>query len=621
MASEKLEDLGVPQRLLVAIRNEVQKASQEQLNDIWMVVHSLKDSAATQGESESSGPGLEELQARCDELGRRLDDFDAEDTLSDEEIRELYDSLDNRLSELKKSLMQRLDELEESSGGPAGLDADQEKRIEGLGDRLAELEDRSGRIEVVEGRLEELEARLGEKLSELKTRTDPVAAWEGRLKELAEMLSEIKIRTDQAPVSDTRLKDLTERLARLENRGPEAGAAVPAVPAGKAVTDDDLAALPSTINFNLFDLLKVVVKHQATDLHLKAGARPTARLSGELVPIGKDALTEDDCRKLILAVLPQELREALVQGHEVDHVLTLGEGRFRLSGYLGRSGISASCRLLPEKIPDLAALGLPPVLGDLALQNAGLLVVSGPPGSGKSATLAALLDHINTHRKVHIITIEDPIEFHHQDRRSFICQREVGTDTPSCAEAIRHAVRQDPDVIVVGVIEDADCLQSLVQAAQGGRLVLTTYSADNPVVAVDQMLAGVPPDRRAAFQDQLAESLLAICAQRLLDHADSRLPLTELLVASPAVRSLIQQGATRRLRSEMEKGEEGMHTFSQSLQRLPGGATPSEALTLRLGPPESEVAANAPSPPPEPEVQEPPPRHSDGSDDALLGWL
>lgn len=645
MASEKLEDLGVPQRLLTAIRNEIQKASQEQLNDLWMVVHSLKDSAsAGPGAGPDVTPEVEELRTRCQDLTRRLDEFDADDSLTDEEIRELTEDLEAKINDFKRAVSSRIDSLEEAgkeAGGPARPDEEQEKRLNETVERLAQLEGRSELLDKVESRLSEQERRQADQLADTKARAEKTAALESRLTEKTAVL-ESRL-TEKTAALESRLKDLGDRLGRFETREPGEPILAAGPIEGDGITDDDLAAIPSGVNFNLLDLLKVVVKHQATDLHLKAGSRPTARLSGELVPIGKEALTEDDCRKLVLAVLPIKVRQELVERREIEFPLSTPDGRFRLSGYRGRSGISASCRLLPEAIPGLAELNLPPILGDLALQEAGLLVVSGPPASGKSTTLAALLGHINAHRKAHIITVEDPIEFHHQDNRSFICQREVGTDTLAYPEAIRHACRQDPDVIAVGSVEDPACLASAVQAAQAGHLVLTTCQADNPVVALDLMLAGVAPEQRPAFQDQLAASLLAVCAQRLVDDAgDSTTsrPITELLVATPQVRSLIHEGATRQLRSEIEKGEQGMHTFSASMESLGSASTARLEVQPQSTSDSPSMEAPAPAPPPhraaavrqpaassQPAApaqpgQQPAQQGQPGSsDDALLGWL
>ncbi|MFA5507239.1 MAG: ATPase, T2SS/T4P/T4SS family, partial [Vulcanimicrobiota bacterium] len=246
-----------------------------------------------------------------------------------------------------------------------------------------------------------------------------------------------------------RLSGLEQRLSQVE-KSLEAAKAVsvarPATPGGQVGIGPTLAP-PAGMTFTLDDLLRTVIKNRASDLHIKPHAPPTVRLEGQLIPIGDEPLTEEQCRYLVLSALPPHKREPLTQMREVDHAYVSFGVRFRMNAFLERGNFTAAMRMVNSSVPGFQELGLPPVLVNLASLQDGLVLITGPAGSGKSTTLAAVIDWINQNRRTHVVTIEDPIEYQHKDRTAYITQREVGTDTTSFVEALKQALRQDPNVI------------------------------------------------------------------------------------------------------------------------------------------------------------------------------
>lgn len=328
---------------------------------------------------------------------------------------------------------------------------------------------------------------------------------------------------------------------------------------------------PPSLNFRLEDLLRTVIKNRASDLHLKPFAPPTVRLDGKLVPIGDRPLTEDEADYLVLSALPPHRRAPLGQLQEVDYAHVAFGVRFRLNAFLERGHISAAFRRISNEVPNFHDLGLPPVMQQLASLQDGLVLITGPAGSGKSTTLAAVMDWINDNRRTHVITIEDPIEYHHQDRTAFISQREVGTDTTSFKEALKQALRQDPNVIMLGEMRDTDTIMTAITAAETGHLVLSTLHTPNTVQAIDRIMDSFSGQNQQQVRLLLASSLRGIVSQKLLNRKDGRgrIPAVEVLINTSTIASHILDGQTQEIYQYIQRGaSEGMQTFTQSLLSL-----------------------------------------------------
>lgn len=330
-------------------------------------------------------------------------------------------------------------------------------------------------------------------------------------------------------------------------------------------------ARPADLRFGIDDLLRVVINYNASDLHLKAGAPPTVRLNGDLVPIGDHSLSEADAHYLVLASLPAKKRSRLARLQEIDHAYVSNGVRFRMNAFLERGRLSAAYRMISTNIPNFESLGLPSVLARLANLHNGLILVTGPAGSGKSTTLAAVIDWINRNRRAHIVTIEDPIEYYHRDIHSFISQREIGSDTSSFPEALRQALRQDPNVIMVGEMRDIETILTAVTAAETGHLVLSTLHTPNTVQSIDRILDTFSGDQQKQIRMLLASCLRGVVSQKLLQRVDGkgRIPAVEVLVCTSTVQSLILEGNTKEIYPFIQQGgNEGMQTFTVALTRL-----------------------------------------------------
>lgn len=328
---------------------------------------------------------------------------------------------------------------------------------------------------------------------------------------------------------------------------------------------------PPDLPFNLDDLLRVVINYNASDLHIKANAPPTVRLNGELVPIGERPLTEQESLFLVMSSIPKEKRSHLNTIREIDAAYVSRGVRFRLNAFLERGRVSAAFRMISTQIPSFEMLGLPPVLARLSNMYNGLVLVTGPAGSGKSTTLASVVDWINRNRRSHIVTIEDPIEYYHHDIHSFVSQREIGTDTRSFAEALRQALRQDPNVIMVGEMRDTETIMTAVTAAETGHLVLSTLHTPNTVQSIDRILDTFSGDQQKQIRMLLSSCLRGVVSQKLLQRVDGkgRVPAVEVLVCTSTVQSLILEGNTKEIYPYIQQGgNEGMQTFTVALTRL-----------------------------------------------------
>jgi twitching motility protein PilT len=323
---------------------------------------------------------------------------------------------------------------------------------------------------------------------------------------------------------------------------------------------------------SLDHLLAQAVKRSASDVLLIAHAPVTFRVNGSLTPAAGPALAPEDTRSLLLPLLSTNLHQELQRNKSVDLCFTReGIGRFRANVHFQRGTLAGSLRLLPDKMPTLESLHLPPGLKRLGEARQGLILVTGATGCGKSSTLAALVDLINTQRRDHIVTIEDPVEYVHANRNSVVEQIEVGHDTPDFASSVRSVLRQTPDVILVGEMRDAETIGTVLTAAETGHLVLSTLHTNDTSQAVSRILDSFPAANQPQIRQQLSLALLAVIAQQLVPAADKsgRYPAVEIMMASHAVRSLIRRGDDHQLYTAIGTGRaEGMITMEQSLADL-----------------------------------------------------
>ncbi len=324
---------------------------------------------------------------------------------------------------------------------------------------------------------------------------------------------------------------------------------------------------------DLDGLLRFAVEHGASDVHVKVGSRPRLRIDGRLREAPFDTVEPADTERAAAAVIPPSRAETFAADHECDFTYGIpGLGRFRVSAFRQRGSIGFVLRRVPTGIPTFDALGLPGAVAKLAGAQHGLVLVTGLAGSGKTATLAAMVDHVNTHREGHIVTIEDPVEVLHPDKRSIVIQREVGSDTPSALSGLEHALRQDPDVIVLGELRETDAAWALLQAAEIGHLVFAAMSTVSAIDTIDRFVELFPPHRQRQARASLAATLRGIISQRLLPRAGGRgrVPATEVLVVNARVRDRIADPARlAELEHEMTHGDlYGMQTFDQSLVQL-----------------------------------------------------
>ena len=328
---------------------------------------------------------------------------------------------------------------------------------------------------------------------------------------------------------------------------------------------------PKELNMN--ELLERVLDEGASDLHLTTQTQPTIRVHGSLTRLEDYPLLQPaDIRRLIYAILTQRQREKLENDLELDVSYSLpGRARFRLNVYFQRDAIGAAFRTIPHDVRPIDVLGLPPKVADFARLARGFVLVTGPTGSGKSTTLAAIIDVINRERPDHIMTVEDPIEYLHRHKTAIINQREVGTDTKSFASALKHVLRQDPDVILVGEMRDLETISVALTAAETGHLVFATLHTQDAPQTIDRVIDVFPPHQQQQVRVQLAASLQGVVCQQLLPTADGmgRVLCVEILVATPAVRNLIREGKTHMIYSSMQAGGKfGMQTMDQSLADL-----------------------------------------------------
>ena len=319
-------------------------------------------------------------------------------------------------------------------------------------------------------------------------------------------------------------------------------------------------------------LLHSAKRHGASDLHLAAGTCPMLRIQGKLCPLDTQQLTATDVRHLLLSLLNHAQKERFELEKELDFAISLPDGvRLRINAHYQRQTVAVSIRLIPNKLPPIESLGLPAAVRNLAQASQGLVLITGPTGSGKSTTLATLIDCVNSTRNCRIITVEDPIEFIHANRLATIEQREVGADTKSFADALKYVLRQDPDIILVGEMRDTETIQAALTAAETGHLVLATLHTNDAPQAVERIIDVFPSYQQNQVRAQLASALLAVVSQRLIPTKEegSRAAAFEILLASSAVRTMIRESKTHQMVAAIEMGlREGMQTLDRSLETL-----------------------------------------------------
>jgi twitching motility protein PilT len=320
-------------------------------------------------------------------------------------------------------------------------------------------------------------------------------------------------------------------------------------------------------------LLKFAVENGASDVHIQAGAQPMLRLTGQMRTVEGDTLTQAHVLEFLQGIAPardqEDLEEAAVAGLDFSYVFS-DAARFRCSAYRALGKLGITMRVIRTKIPSVEELNLPAVINDVAMSGRGLTLVTGTTGSGKSTTLAAMLDLINTSRRQKIITIEDPVEYLHSNKKSLVAQLEVGFDTTSFDQALRQALRQDPDIILVGELRDVETLRLALRAADTGHQVFSTVHSSNAPQTIERIIAMFPTTEHKLLLSQLSNSIEAIISQRLLPQVDGkqRLPAVEVLRGGPVTEKFILEGQLEGLADYIEKGELGMQSFDQHLLQL-----------------------------------------------------
>ncbi len=326
------------------------------------------------------------------------------------------------------------------------------------------------------------------------------------------------------------------------------------------------------MSVDMGDLLNLVVEEGASDLHLAVDSPPVLRMNGDMVPLDSPLLTPEDTERLMKAITSDQNQQRLREDGGTDFGFSFADkARFRVSIFRQKGSVGLVLRTIPNELLTLEQIGLPPAIKDILFRPRGLVLVTGPTGSGKSTTLASMIDVINQQRSCHIITIEDPIEFYHHHRNSIITQREVGVDVGSFSEALRRALRQDPDVILVGEMRDLETIRAAVQAAETGHLVFSTLHTTGAAETVDRIVDVFPTDEQEQIRAQLAATLVAVVSQVLLQRQDApgRVAGFEVMVTTPSIQALIRDNKTFRITSDIQTGAKyGMNTLDSHLLKL-----------------------------------------------------
>jgi len=320
------------------------------------------------------------------------------------------------------------------------------------------------------------------------------------------------------------------------------------------------------------ELLQLVVDEGVSDLHLEVNAPPMVRLHGALTPLDAPVLQPADTERLVKSITSESQQQKVREDGTVDFGFAFSaQARFRVSVFKQKGVFGAVLRQIPSTLLSLEKIGLPPSIKDLLYRPRGLILVTGPTGSGKSTTLASMINIINEERPCHIITVEDPIEFYHQHKKSVVIQREVGTDVPSFKDALRRALRQDPDVILVGEMRDLETIGAAVSAAETGHLVFGTLHTTGAAQTVDRIVDAFPTDQQEQIRAQLAQSLVAVISQVLMPRVDKpgRIAAFEIMICTPSILALIRENKTYRIPSDIQTGSKyGMNTLDSHLMEL-----------------------------------------------------
>ncbi len=349
---------------------------------------------------------------------------------------------------------------------------------------------------------------------------------------------------------------------------------------------------------NINDLLKIAVERKASDLHLKVGSHPVIRVDGDLIPLGElKRLLQEDTIAMAFSIMNARQKQRFKEEFEIDIAYSVpGLGRFRCNVFQQRGAVGLVLRVIPARILSLRELMLPPVLEKIGEERRGLILCTGTTGSGKSTTLAAMIDYINSSRTEHIMTVEDPIEFLHRDKKSLVNQREIDVDTRAFSSALRAALRQDPDVILVGEMRDYETIETALLAAETGHLVFSTLHTLDATETINRIISVFPPHHQKQIRIQLSAVLKAVISLRLLPRADGigRVPAAEVMIATPYIRDCIEnKEKTKFIREQIALGtsQYGMQTFDQSLFQLYKGGliTLEEALRRASNPDEFKL--------------------------------
>lgn len=352
------------------------------------------------------------------------------------------------------------------------------------------------------------------------------------------------------------------------------------------------ANISDLLGLRMDELMRVTIERGASDLHLSVGLPPILRIDGRLTPTEFPKLTPDDTKRLVYSILTDAQKERFEKNLELDFSHGLkGFGRFRINTFKQRGVIGAVFRAIPSQVPPLNTLNMPPVLSDLTTRPHGLVLVTGPTGSGKSTTLAAMLDLINSSVSRHIITMEDPIEYLHFHKMSIVNQREIGQDSYSFSNALRAGLREDPDVVLVGEMRDMDTIGTTLTIAETGHLVFATLHTSDAAQTIDRIIDVFPAHQQQQIRVQVAAVIEAVVCMRLLPHASGvgRVPACEVMIATPAIRNLIREAKTHQIQNAIVTSR-GMHmqTFDMSLRDLVRKhmITPEEAFNASMHPDE-----------------------------------
>ena len=331
------------------------------------------------------------------------------------------------------------------------------------------------------------------------------------------------------------------------------------------VTSGDVTAIADA---HIDDLLRDAIERKASDIHLTVGLPPMIRLDGELIPLPFAVLEGEDTRRLIYETLNDEQVQKFESTHELDFAYSIkGLARFRFNVYVQRGAVTGALRVIPSKIPSFEALGLPPVIREMAKRSSGLVLVTGPTGSGKSTTIASMIDDINEARQAHILTIEDPIEYLHRHKKCMVNQREMHADTFSFHNALRAVLREDPDIILVGELRDLETIEAALTLAETGHLVFGTLHTRNAPATIDRIIDVFPTDQQDQIRVLLGNTLEGVVSQQLLPKlGGGRCAAIEIMMGTPAIKNLIREGKTHQMYSSIETGGQlGMQTLDSSL--------------------------------------------------------